>query len=452
MSLISQLYQSVVSLTERVNLWENNAKSNEELPVMNPIDRTALNRVSKDNVSKVFTIQELINDIQQENGATKEHFLNLSGIDTSVSELDYVASAIITKGEFLKETGEQMVFQTSVVIGTDQSDYGILKRWYRFKRNDNNVGGVTGFVVTDNDIMPDGRIEINLQDNSDLFIDLGVINNPDTVESVFNLGILGEPYVIVGEQFITGILDGVDTIWRFNGGDGAWGGDDVGDPEYLAATAVMFDNLSLQPDTDPNVGIPEAPIDGFPYSRQDADWVKAFTGYLGISETGNPADLDYVLKWGDYLLEGSGVYMELNDGNGGPITIYNTFLKYDSAAFNNPLIDDGFIPHKGYVDNKITVYSANFTADRFGFHNNTIEVDGAFTATLPLTLAVPVGSFCYFIQKGAGTSVLTAAAGVKINGVDGKSLNISNVGQYGGLRLYKTAVYEYIGHYLGALI
>lgn len=177
---------------------------------------------------------------------TKVHWLSLSGIDTSLDELKYIAEAVKSKGAFTCDEGEQMVFQTSIPLGEGSGVYGVLQRWYRLLPSLTTIGGTTDPVPAAY-FMPDGRVEVL---DSSLFIDLGTITSPDTVESVFNQGNSGAAWNVQDEQFVTAVLDGVSIIWRFNGGFGLWGGDDIGtDPEVLEAAAANFDNLSEQPES-----------------------------------------------------------------------------------------------------------------------------------------------------------------------------------------------------------
>lgn len=195
-------------------------------------------------------------------GGTKEIFLNLQGIDTSQSELEYIAQRI-NQGNtftdpaspFLAGANQILQFYTSVQLNNDQTNSRFLKRWYRVKPYLNSVGGANPVnTVSASDLMPDGREEVNPETNADLFIDLGDIGASE-VWTAFNLGMPspndGDPWIIEGEKYITAVQNGSDKIWRFVGDDGAWGGDDVNDPGYLESTDIHFYDMGGEPGSDP---------------------------------------------------------------------------------------------------------------------------------------------------------------------------------------------------------
>lgn len=195
-------------------------------------------------------------------GGTKEIFLNLQGIDTSVPELEYVA-ARINQGNtstdpaspFLADANQILQFYTVVQLNNDQTNSRFLKRWYRVKPVLTSVGGSSPVnTISASDLMPDGREEVNPETNADLFIDLGDIGASE-VWTAFNLGQPspndGDPWIIVGEKYITAVQNGIEKIWRFIGGDGAWGGDDINDPGYLESTDLDFYDMGGEPNTDP---------------------------------------------------------------------------------------------------------------------------------------------------------------------------------------------------------
>jgi len=60
MSLTAQLLAKVTAVLEKMNLWESNAKKNEELPEMETVDASSFLRVSVGGVSKKLELQKLI--------------------------------------------------------------------------------------------------------------------------------------------------------------------------------------------------------------------------------------------------------------------------------------------------------------------------------------------------------------------------------------------------------
>lgn len=196
-------------------------------------------------------------------GGTALYFLDLTGIDTTQPERRYIADAInrgsatFLVGQYVPFTagdGQIMAFQSSIQLNTDPVNPRILKRYYRLKAPLVSVGGDTPVnTVNENGVIPDGQEEINPETNADLFIDLGAITSPNTVEDEFNLGQPPNPtaraaWIIDGERYVTCVLDGVDKLYRFIGVFGSYGGDDLGtDPQILEATDLDFLDLTGQP-------------------------------------------------------------------------------------------------------------------------------------------------------------------------------------------------------------
>lgn len=215
----------------------------------------------------------------------KKQFLSLSGIPAEITgELERVAYSIQrgqnydgnnANGEpFTATEGKKFIFFTSTQVGTDQTNYGFIYRFYRIHRSGQSFGGSASAFsdITNADISPAGSWSINADGDPTLFLDFGDIGQA-TIESVFNQGQeapnSGEPWLIDGERIIIAISDGVPTTWRFVGNErlditsGLWGGDDITDPEYLEAIAADFDLLSNQP-SDP-VSSPTVTIHGRTY-------------------------------------------------------------------------------------------------------------------------------------------------------------------------------------------
>lgn len=198
---------------------------------------------------------ELYNAIN--GGGYIEYFLNLNGIDTTQSELSYIAEAI-NRGQnydvngnngqpFTKASGQEFIFKTIVFVGGDQANPRYLHRYYRCYRTSNSIGGNTLLPITNDEVSPAGSLEINPETNQDLFINLGDIGTSE-VWDVFNQGQPnGDGWLINGVVFVIAIQNGIEKTWRFIGGNGIWGGADLGiDPDVLEADANDFDLLSTE--------------------------------------------------------------------------------------------------------------------------------------------------------------------------------------------------------------
>lgn len=191
----------------------------------------------------------LTDDLPAGYDLTKIIPLDLTGINTDQDERWYVRDAVVEYGPFSVEPAsngdqqQQMVFVTQ----TPNGDGSISLRYYRFIRNLTTIGGPLALgIINPEWFMPDGNMIIDPVNNPELFIQLGDIG-AGPVEDAFNDGDpdsdpVNEPWLIEGEKFITAILDGDNTIWRWIGGDGEFGG--TGGTEAVAGD---FQNLSAQP-------------------------------------------------------------------------------------------------------------------------------------------------------------------------------------------------------------
>lgn len=255
----------------------------------------------------------------------KKQFLSLSGIPSSITgELERVAYAIQrgqnydvnnANGEaFTATEGKKFVFFTSTQVGTNQTNYGFIYRFYRIHLAGQSFGGSSGSgtIINNSHISPAGSWSINTDGDPDLFIDLGDIAALN-VWDVFNEGQEapndGEPWEIEGERIIIATQNGTPTTWRFVGNErleiesGSWGGDDITDPDYLAAIEADFDLLSNQPSD--SVSAPTVTINNRTYT---------LVKNINNNNDANAA----VLETNDYAMN-----VLYPDNKFAPISIYN---------------------------------------------------------------------------------------------------------------------------------
>ena len=170
------------------------------------------------------------------------NYLDLTGIDTSISFFTYIANAINSQGPFTANPGEQFIFftnQTSPI----RTQNTIIKTYYQIYTGNLIVGGSdpANQVGRANIMLSGGPKSLTALNDAEFFIVLGDINT-GPVETTFNLGdtVNNQNWVISGEMFITCIINDIDIIYRFIGSAGNYG------PTGLTATAADFQDLSTQ--------------------------------------------------------------------------------------------------------------------------------------------------------------------------------------------------------------
>jgi hypothetical protein len=182
----------------------------------------------------------------------KTHTVGLStaGLDASLPLLERIASAVNDQGPFTAPAGAIFNFVTYefeyVGDPTNQDpDFTVIYTYFRLKTGQTTAGGSGYSEITAGDLLLDGGpYSTNPQEDTDLFIELGDIG-AGPVEDAFNIGDAGAPYYIDGPRLITAVIDGVDTVWRFLGASGNWGGDNAAiDPLIFEAVAGDFDMLT----------------------------------------------------------------------------------------------------------------------------------------------------------------------------------------------------------------
>ncbi|WP_417832773.1 hypothetical protein [Terasakiella sp.] len=172
------------------------------------------------------------------------HDLNLVGINTAQPLFSWVASAINTYGPYAGNPGEDLYFRTYQVSGP-QNNYAVTIMYFKLLSGRLLAGGAGNTIAPSELVLSGGPWVINAEVNADLFLEIGDAG-VGPIHTYFNLGedhvVDGDPWVIAGQIFLTGILNGQPTIWQFLAGDGNWGGDsgnNTGPADFI--------NLSLQP-------------------------------------------------------------------------------------------------------------------------------------------------------------------------------------------------------------
>lgn len=186
-----------------------------------------------------------------QNQGYEKIFLDLSGVDVTQSELEYVAEAIengVDGGQpwEIARAGRKPLFYTVTPTGN-----GFEYRFYRVHKKGQIFGGSGGVLITADDISPAGSMGVS-SSNSDSFINLGNIGASE-VWTAFNQGDGGNPWTVRGLTLVTATQNGVFRTWIFIGNqrlgidEGQWGGSNITDPNYLASTSSDFHLVTNQP-------------------------------------------------------------------------------------------------------------------------------------------------------------------------------------------------------------
>lgn len=218
--------------------------------------------------------------LMAQNQGYEKIFLSLSGIDTNQSEMGYIADAI-ERGKrvngvwgtpfTISPAGREPLFYTATptampnIGGGGGNTPSYEYRFYRVHKKGQVFGGNGGVLITSNDVSPAGSFNVGAVSDptsSDFYINLGDIGGQD-VWTVFNQGKpapnLGDEWSVSGITLVTAIQNGNTKTWSFVGNqrlgidEGLWGGDDISNPNYLAAQDVDFDLLSDQPTVSPDL-------------------------------------------------------------------------------------------------------------------------------------------------------------------------------------------------------
>ena len=151
--------------------------------------------------------------------------LNTSGINFNQPELKWVRDAVnstaAANGGFNVSVGTQIVFSVSVYNNTGSS-FSIIPISVKYYRLTSGATTVTTLGTSSNiPLMPDGSITQEIEDDSDLIIDLGDIGT-DSVEDAFNSS-LDQPFTMSNDNFVQATQGGEDKLWQWIGGAGTFG-------------------------------------------------------------------------------------------------------------------------------------------------------------------------------------------------------------------------------------
>lgn len=196
-----------------------------------------LKTIEADRVAPFGTTKGIVRNIQ------------LTGIDTTQSLLIWVAEAINTHGPYAGEVGQDLYFRTyqvtggtsGPVIGGPGSFDSVTIMYFKLLSGALIAGGVGNTVSHTDLVLAGGPYEVSSESNSALFLEIGDAG-AGPIQTYFNQGDNGDPWIIDGQQFLTGTMNGESKLWHFLAGDGHWGGTSGNN-----TIADDFVDLSAQP-------------------------------------------------------------------------------------------------------------------------------------------------------------------------------------------------------------
>lgn len=196
-----------------------------------------LKTIEADRVAPFGTTKGIVRNIQ------------LTGIDTTQSLLIWVAEAINTHGPYAGEVGQDLYFRTyQVTGGTFGQEIGgigsfdsVTIMYFKLLSGALIAGGVGNTVSHTDLVLAGGPYEVSSESNSALFLEIGDAG-AGPIQTYFNQGDNGDPWIIDGQQFLTGTMNGESKLWHFLAGDGHWGGTSGNN-----TIADDFVDLSAQP-------------------------------------------------------------------------------------------------------------------------------------------------------------------------------------------------------------
>lgn len=278
--------------------------------------------------------------------------LNISGIDFNQEELKWVRDAVnntaAINGGFSVTTGTQMVFSVSTSSGSRDSFFSVSSKYYRLTTGATTVTTLgTGNVIP---LMPDGSITQEIEDDSDLIIDLGNIGT-DSIEDAFNSSV-DQPFTMTNENFVQATQDEEEKLWQWIGGAGTFGNSStlaldtyfveltnsdvptevileeqiIGTATYSASDSgtVPLD-LNLLADTyrimtaDTTYTFTNTPASGFSFTRSmtlKGEFAPIFTDATLVGEyLDDGTENDVEMKFTNYPTIGLRIWIYINQGN-----------------------------------------------------------------------------------------------------------------------------------------
>lgn len=196
MSLITELYDAVVALTNTVNQIAAGSKTNEELPLMNPFNREALVRSSVLGVSEASSWQDFVDEIADEfiRGNVPGKFRNVIIDQTTESPSDIIKmkTAINAAPNYVLEEGAMYFFTNKRLVLTNGS--------YGFPRPGGYYAVLTDYYILSDKIQPDvnGIASVGV-DGTELFTSslhyVFSIDNRSYEPIEFDLGDIGANFI-----------------------------------------------------------------------------------------------------------------------------------------------------------------------------------------------------------------------------------------------------------------
>lgn len=231
MSLLSDLMQRVIALTNMLNAIGANSKTNEELPLFSPLDRTALVRGSKSGVSKTFTLQTLIDDIASELalGNVPVVFLPVDVDFTNTGQtaekirlkLNASSNYVLRQGTLYIPYVHRIVLSNGggASIPGSGSSYTVITEYFMLVQGiEPNEDGIASIGTGGTEILTGGIRYFNTVDSrsfAPIDFNLGTIGSTAIDDAVDAVGPFSTPHgttvLFLANQ------DGIDRIWLFRG-------------------------------------------------------------------------------------------------------------------------------------------------------------------------------------------------------------------------------------------
>ena len=351
---------------------------------------------AKTNFSNIWTMLE--------NQGYEKIFLSLNGITTDgKTEMEYIAEAIergkATGGGAyggvwtVKPIGRKPLFYTitptgeSGLTGTPNPNLGFDYRFYRVHNKGQVFGGGGGVFINADRISPAGSFSIGgtgSGTSSDIYIDLGNIGTANIWTS-FNLGDAGNPWTITGLSLVTAIQNGISRTWSFTGNQrldidtGEWGGSDIFNPAYLAATEDDFDLLSNQPVVFPDLFVTKS-------SRKYRDYILTTEIPIALTLTPEYSTFNINVTGGVGEIKGFSAFSNPSTYDGMDIYLKNEGLIDLILLHNNGTVS---VPFFFKTEANITLTTNDIMHFKYNLSLNVVEFVGV--AEIP-NLPIPFGN------------------------------------------------------------
>jgi hypothetical protein len=136
MSLLSQLYDKVVTLTGRLNQIEENAKTNDEFPTQSELVLSSKIRVSNGGVTEVISVEDIVLKAVSTSQPYLNRFIETTGISSTglgisinpnwIWMINGIRYTNIVENSFVNYYSETGFQRIDIIVATESQDFLLI--------------------------------------------------------------------------------------------------------------------------------------------------------------------------------------------------------------------------------------------------------------------------------------------------------------------------------------